>query len=127
MNPVISESEMELMQLLWKSQDGMLFHEILSQLEKQGFSWKRTTVLTFLARLQEKGMLSAVKEGRSSRYLPCLSEEEYLSRQTSMFIDKMYRGSSKSLVACLLKSEMISKEEIEELKNFWQKEKDKHE
>lgn len=118
----ISESEMEVMQLLWKTPRGLLFGQIQAALEELKLGWKRTTILTYLVRLQEKGMIEAVKEGRGSRYFAKIQEEEYMAQQTTQFINRVYGGNTRSLVSSLIKQDLLKTEEIEELKSFWEKE-----
>ncbi|WP_081590240.1 BlaI/MecI/CopY family transcriptional regulator [Brevibacillus massiliensis] len=36
-------------------------------------AWKQNTVITFLARLIEKGMVKAARIGKANHYQPCMS------------------------------------------------------
>lgn len=116
----ISEAEMEVMQVIWRYDDGVTSAEILQQLNKEK-SWKPTTVFTFLSRLVEKGVLKAEKRGKSNQYIPLMSENEYRCFEAKSFLNTTYKGSIKSFIAALYEGESISKEEIEELKNWLSK------
>ena len=53
----ISESELILMRIIWKSGGAALYSLIMDELDKDKNEWKNNTVLTLLSRLIEKGYL----------------------------------------------------------------------
>lgn len=118
----VSESEMEILRLLWENGGPMLLPPLLEAAGKKDRAWKRTTVQTFLARLGEKGMVAFKKRGRMSEYTALVSEEEYTARQTRAFLQKVYQGDAKNLVSCLIRQECLTAGDIEELKGFWRRE-----
>ena len=60
----VSDSELQLMHILWDLGGRARFAQVMEVLEKQGSPWNKNTVLTFLARLTDKGLLSTEKFGR---------------------------------------------------------------
>ncbi|MCL2815000.1 MAG: BlaI/MecI/CopY family transcriptional regulator [Oscillospiraceae bacterium] len=114
-----SNAELEIMRIIWQSGGEITVKVLLSKLCAAGKSWKSSTVVTFLSRLVEKGMLTAVKDGRNNRYAAAISEKELRERQTHSFLKKIYDGNAKELVAALLKHEKLTKDDIEELSVFW--------
>ncbi len=78
------------------------------------------TVITLLSRLVEKGLLRTNKIGRRNEYTAIVSEEDYQAAQTRTFLNKLYEGSAKGLVATLIQKEMLSAEDYEELRRFWE-------
>ena len=117
----ISDSEMEIMQIIWSSNGVIMFAQLMEELEVKGSKWKPNTVLTFLVRLEEKGVISSVKNGRTKEYTPILSENEYLETQAKTFLQKVYGGNVKGLVSALLKQESMTKQDFDELSEFWRK------
>lgn len=115
----ISDSELEIMQIIWSNKGAALFAEITAELNEQDKCWKTNTVLTFLSRLVEKGMLTVKKRGRLNEYIALISESEYMSEQTKTFLDKIYKGNAKNLIASLLKHDYISSSDFAELNEFW--------
>lgn len=75
---------------------------------------------TLLSRLVEKGLLRTNKIGRRNEYTAIVSEEDYQAAQTRTFLNKLYEGSAKGLVATLIQKEMLSAEDYEELRRFWE-------
>ena len=65
----ISESELAIMQVIWQGGGKILLAPLMEALERQGRSWKPNTVLTFLSRLAEKGLLAVEKQGRLNEYV----------------------------------------------------------
>lgn len=116
----VSESELEIMQVLWKHDGRMMLSPMMETLETQGKKWKTNTVLTFLSRLSEKGMIRTEKEGRLNHYVALCTEEDYLDGLTLSFVNDVYGGDAKGLVAALLKQDSLSSQDMEELRTFWE-------
>ena len=93
----ISDAEMEIMRIIWKKEEPVTSAEIQADLEASGKEWKINTILTFLSRLTEKGILSSKKKGRSNQYTALVSEEEYKHRETLSFLNTVHGGSVKTL------------------------------
>ena len=112
--PKISESEYDVMEVLWKDGDWMdvpSIHTALTRVKK----WAYNTVGTFLVRLTGKGFLETEKRGRSNFYRAVITEQEYVTSQTEEFLKSVHKGSKKSLIAALYQDDSTSDEEIREL------------
>ncbi|MCI8810840.1 MAG: BlaI/MecI/CopY family transcriptional regulator [Oscillibacter sp.] len=122
MVPQISDSELELMKVIWAEGGAALYARIMDCLAASGCTWQKNTVITLLSRLVEKGMLKTSKIGRRNEYAAIVSEAEYQAAQTHTFLDKLYEGSAKGLVATLIQSSLLSAEDYEKLRRFWSEE-----
>ena len=107
----ISPSEMELMEILW--QDGAWLG-VSQVLERTNGQWKYTTVSTFLARLKVKGFVRSRKNGSVNEFCAAITKEEYQRNETRSFIDDMYGGSAKRLIASLCEGQ-IGEDDYNEL------------
>lgn len=116
----VSDSELELMKIVWSNGGSALYAHIMEELSKTGRTWQKNTVITLLSRLVEKGLLRTSKIGRRNEYTAIVSEEDYQAAQAQVFLNKLYEGSAKNLVSTLIQREMISAAEYEELKQFWE-------
>ena len=76
-NEKISESELEIMQLLWHSAGALPLCEIRKSLQ-ESVGWEATTIKTLLQRLVSKRAVLQEKRG-VFYYSPLVSEEEYNS------------------------------------------------
>lgn len=116
----ISDSEMEIMSVLWNAKEPLTSAEIGEAVECHG--WKKTTIATFLTRLTEKGAISAEKKGKLYYYAPLIPVEEYRKKEAKTLINKLYHGSVKEFAVALFKNEKLSKEDIAELREIFNNE-----
>lgn len=108
------------MQVIWECDHPVTSSELLNIFaQSKGKEWKGQTIATFLARLVDKGLLVATKQGRSNTYVPCLSPEEYKQREAQSVLNVMYQGSIKNFLSALYDGGKMSKEEITELKKWF--------
>lgn len=115
----ISETEMEIMKFLWQQDKPISTVALLSYFnaeKKKG--WKLQTISTFLSRLDKKGLLSSKNEGRGTVHYPAISYEEYNSKRAKNVLDVLYDGSIKNFFAALYGDKKLSREEIDELKQW---------
>ena len=115
----IPESELEIMQIIWKEEAPVSRMTIERALQEK-HPLAPTTILTLLTRLCEKGFLSLRKEGRSNLYEPLITEREYLACESRSFLDRLFGGSVAGFATALCDSG-IKKEELEELKRMLEK------
>ena len=118
--PQISDSELELMKIVWSAGGTALYAQIMEALAGAGRTWQKNTVIPLLSRLVDKGFLTVRKLGRRNEYAAAVSEADYQAAQTQVLVNKLYAGSAKGLVAALIRQEAISPGDYEELKRFWE-------
>lgn len=113
----ISDSELEVMKVLWEAEDALpvtTIREVLSA--RKG--WEATTVKTLVSRLVGKGAVSQEKR-KVFYYAPLISEKEYNNWATGNLVQRLYKGSVKDLVAALVSSDELSDEDIAELRSMF--------
>ena len=115
----ISDSEIEIMRIIWNNGGTAMFAQIMNVLNEKDREWKPNTVLTFLARLADKGIISSIKHGRNNEYIALITAQDYLAEQTKTFVHKVYGGNAKHLVSALLRQDFINSDDMDELKRFW--------
>lgn len=113
----ITDSELEVMRVLWEAGRGLPLSEIRARLE-QSSGWESSTIKTLLRRLCDKGAAEATQRD-VYYYEPLVSEDEYNEFATRHFIDRLYKGSAKSLVATLLGSKKLNDADLEELRQMF--------
>ena len=122
MTQQISDSELELMKIIWGNGGTALYAQIMEALSKKGRTWQKNTIITLLSRLVDKGFLKTNKIGRRNQYTAIVSASDYQTAQTQTLLDKLYEGSARGLVSTLIEKELLSTEDYEELKQFWESE-----
>lgn len=115
----ISDSELELMKIVWARGGRALYAQIMEELTAAGRTWQKNTVITLLSRLVEKGLLRTSKIGRRNEYTAAISEADYQAAQAQTLLNKLYEGSAKGLVSTLIERDLLSAEDYEELRAFW--------
>jgi predicted transcriptional regulator len=78
----------------------------------------RTTILTVMDRLRNKGYLIRSKEEGIFRYTPRVEKSEVLRGLVSDFVERTLAGSVSPFVAYLIESERLSAEEMEALRKL---------
>src|SRR6266568_4050475 len=78
----------------------------------------RTTVLTVMERLREKGYLSRRKEGGVYKYTPQVSQPDLLKRLVEEFVQKTLGGSLTPFVAYLADSTDLTEAELDALRRI---------
>lgn len=116
----ISDSELELMKIVWASGGTALYAQIMEELAKVGRAWQKNTVITLLSRLVDKGLLKTSKIGRRNEYAALVTQADYQTAQARTLLNKLYQGSAKGLVATLIQGELLSPADYEELKQYWE-------
>ena len=115
--PKISDSELEVMRVLWRAGDALPVTDIRETLQKSR-GWEATTVKTLVSRLVTKGVLRQEKRG-VFYYSPLISEAEYNDWATHDLISRVYHGSARDLVAALVRSDGLTQDDIDELRDLF--------
>jgi BlaI family penicillinase repressor len=95
----------------------MPFGEIRAELEEKT-GWKKSTIQTLVLRLRDKGIVTA-HDKYVTLYSANISQEEYVQSEGQTFIDKLFDGSAKNLVAALCRSGKLDERDIDELKEIF--------
>ena len=114
--PKISESEWEVMKLLWNS-NPLTSDEIINELSGKK-EWSKQTIKTFITRLNKKGAIYYERVGRSYEYYPTFSEKECIKEENKSFLKRVYDGSLKILFANFIEEEKMTLKDIEELEKM---------
>lgn len=113
----ISETEWKIMKILWEKSP-LSTGEILEALRANDPSWHPKTAQTLIGRLVKKGALGFKERGRSYFYFPLLSEEECVDKESESFLERVFGGSLKPMLAHFLEHRKLSPTEIKELKRI---------
>ena len=113
----ISDSELEVMKVLWRAEAALPVTEIREALQRSR-GWEATTVKTLVSRLVSKGVVLQEKR-KVFYYSPLLSEADYNAWATDNLIRRLYNGSARELVAALVHSEGLTRSDIDELREMF--------
>ena len=110
----VTDSEWYVLDCLWQRspQTAMELVEALSR----RVGWAKSTTLTTLRRMEAKGLLAGETVGRSRRYTPLVDRETATVRETSGFLDRVYRGSVGHMVSTMARRQGLTEEDLAELR-----------
>lgn len=110
----VTDSEWYVLDCLWQRspQTAMELVEALSR----RVGWAKSTTLTTLRRMEAKGLLAGETVGRSRRYTPLVDRETATVRETSGFLDRVYRGSVGQMVSTMARRQGLTEEDLAELR-----------
>ncbi len=109
----LTQAEWQLMEKLWDHapQTG---RELTEAMAAQT-GWNRSTTLTLLRRLMEKGAVRCDAQGRKNIFYPAVCREDAAAQQTRDLLGRVYKGSLSMLVSEMTKREALPQREIDEL------------
>lgn len=114
MNIKLFDSELKVMNVLWREGDTTAKH--ISDILKEEIGWNMNTTYTLIKRCIKKGAIE-----RSEPNFMChalIHKEEVQEAETNELIDKIYDGSADKLFAALLGRKKLSAEQIQKLKQI---------
>ena len=114
--PKLTDSEWTVLDVLWQS--GPLALGPIVEALKEPTGWSRNTVLTYLTRMEAKGLVTIDKEVNPHIYRAALDRAACQTLERRSFLQRVYRGSAGDLVAAFLKEESISPQEREQLRKL---------
>ncbi len=112
-NISLTSTEWNLMECLWETAPST-GREATEYLKKH-VGWSRSTTLTLLRRMTEKGILRCEKLDGVKVYSPLVRREDAVKRETEDFLSRVYKGSVSMMVSAITEKLDLSREEIEEL------------
>lgn len=122
--PSISETEWEIMHVLW-TRHPLTANEILSSLTSADPSWHPKTLRTLLGRLVKKKALQFDVDGREYQYIPLISEKECVASASDSFLERIFRGSMRPMLAYFAEQKRITPADLEELKRLVERSENK--
>ena len=112
--PKISETEWEIMRVVW-ARHPITATDIVDDLSRHDPSWHPKTARTLLTRLVKKGALESELLGRVYVYNPRVSERECVASVSRSFLDRVFGGSLKPMLAHFAEEKKLTREDLREL------------
>jgi len=109
---MLTKAEEQVMQVLWKLEQGFLKDVVENSPEPKPHS---NTVATILKILIEKGFVKYLIQGRNNLYIPKISKEEYGKKTMNQLVKGYFENSPAKLVSQFISDNKLSVKELEEL------------
>lgn len=108
------DSELKVMDVLWKEGDSTAKH--ISDVMTERYGWNINTTYTLLKRCAKKGAVERQEPNFLCHAL--IAREEVQEQETDELLDKIFDGSVDKLFATLLGRKNLTNEQIERLKKM---------
>jgi len=109
-----TDRELDVMAVLWRHGSGTVAEVRDALADDLAY----TTVLTVLRTLQEKGYVRPAPEGRAHRYFPKVTQQEAGKSVLARVLDKVFAGSSESLLTQLVSDRTLDPGELRRLRKL---------
>ena len=109
----LTEAEWTVMECLWERSPRTGRETVVCLEGKMG--WSRSTTLTLLRRLEEKGAVAGDTESSIKTFRPMIAREDAALQETENLLERAYKGSLSLLVSSLTKKQSLPQREIDEL------------
>lgn len=112
----LSEAEWHVLESLW-AESPKVGSQIVADMERRK-GWSRSTTLTMLRRMTDKGMISCDDSGKMKTYTSLVLREEAVKKETESFLNRVYQGSVSMLLNSFVEKQKLSAGEIKELREI---------
>lgn len=110
----LTVSEWNVLSCLWE-QSPRTVMELVACLQEQ-VGWAKSTTITTLRRMEEKGLVTVEVVGKAKRYAPAVEREAAALAETESFLQRVYRGSVSLMMSAMAQRQQLSKEDIRQLR-----------
>src|SRR4029450_1887115 len=112
----ISPAEWEVLNVVW-DRAPVSAPEVAAALAGDT-EWHPKTVLTFLTRLVDKGILKVRRTGKLNLYTPKLTRKQCVREESETFLQRVFRGATAPLLAHFVEHAELTDAEIAELQRL---------
>ena len=113
----LSDKQWQVLEVLWAAPEGLTLGQVVDAL-RPATGWSRNTVLTYLTRMESKGLVVIQKEDTPHRYRAGVDRESCAAQERRGLLERAYHGSAGKLVAAFLKEEKLTAQGREELRKL---------
>ena len=114
MDMKLVDSEIKVMDVLWKEGDSMAKH--VADVMKERYGWNVNTTYTLLKRCIKKGAVERTDPNFVCHAL--IKQEQVQAQETDELLHKVFDGSGDKLFASLLGRRNLTAEQVEKLKEM---------
>ena len=112
----LTPAEWQLMECLWEKSPRSGREAVDDLRERAG--WSRSTTLTMLRRMSEKGLIARNSDREPFIYSPSVQRSDAVKEETRSFLDRVYKGSVSMMISAMTKEQALSNEEVDELRKI---------
>ena len=115
----LTGSEWSVLDCLWEESPQTVMQLVAKLGERMG--WAKSTTITTLRRMEEKGLVNCETIGKGKSYTPAVEQEQAVISETRSFLDRVYQGSVGLMMSAMARRQELSREEIAQLREILEK------
>jgi predicted transcriptional regulator len=112
-SPTLTAQELEIMKIVWELGSATVRDVYETLLEHRQIAY--TTVMTVMRIMEQKKYLTKRADGRAYVYRPARPKKQMIRELVGEFVNRVFNGSARPLVAHLIEDRCLSKEDLEEI------------
>jgi predicted transcriptional regulator len=112
----VSDVQMEVMRTLWT--EGRATTATVHDRVGKPRSLAYTTIATVLARLEKRGLLRSLKDGRERVFEPLVSEGQVRKQMVTDLVSTLFSGDPRALVSHLVRESEIDEGDLETIRTL---------
>jgi BlaI family penicillinase repressor len=116
MKETLSKQEWVLMEALWQ-RNPMFLSEIMDATDT-AVDWNRSSYLTYLKRMADKGLVGYTTVRGSRCYSPLLRREDCIESESNYILSKLTESSTRLLLASMIQKSGLSEKDRDELQEL---------
>jgi len=110
----VFDSELKVMEILWKEGD-LTASQIVKAMKEQ-VGWSRSTTYTVIGKLIDKGAIERYTENFLCRAI--ITKEQVQKYEAKELLDKLFNGSAELFMSALFSGKKISQDEAVRMKRL---------
>ena len=115
----LTGGECSVLDCLW-AESPQTVMQLVSRLGER-VGWAKSTTITTLRRMEEKGLVHCEIVGKGKSYTPAVEQEQAVISETRSFLDRVYQGSVGLMMSAMARRQELSREEIAQLREILEK------
>lgn len=108
----LTKAEEQVMQVLWQLEKAFV-KDVLQEMAQPKPAYN--TVSTIVRILEEKGFVDHEAFGKTHRYFPIVSKDEYAQHTANSVLSKYFNGSVSNLVSFFAKEDQLSTKDLDDI------------
>ena len=115
----LTRSQLMIMKCVWDYDGNISYMELMDDLRKRfGKDYHRSTLVTFLAQMEEKGYVSTYRKSKFAYVVAEISEDEYKKKYAEDNTNFLFKGKPADYLASLFAARGVREQDVEEIRRL---------
>ena len=110
----LTAGEWNVLSCLWEQSPQTVMQLVADLAERVG--WAKSTTITTLRRMEEKGLVHCEIVGKGKSYTPAVEQEQAVISETRSFLDRVYQGSVGLMMSAMARRQELGADEVAQLR-----------